>query len=309
MKKAEQEAGLSSNVTSMNHNQGTDINREDITGQTPLMHAAECGNARIVGFLLDQGASIDQQSTHPCTDQSSALIIAAKKGHINVLGLLLERGANPNLQCRYGRYALFYAIEMRNIEMITLLINHRANINIQPENYEAPPLVLAANNHSIDIVELLLDNGADVNQKGGARDMTALMVATYENSVDMVDLVLGHGADVNLKDNYDNTALILAARKGYWDIARKLISTGATIPTSTNSFFYPRYEHIVYLMGNAGFLAIRPNGYLTSDELATLRVIKELVNEENTGLPQLGPNNAEHVAAETSPAKRWCTLQ
>jgi hypothetical protein len=166
MKKSEQDTDQSGDATSIKLSQGTDINREDITGQTPLMHAAECGNARIVGFLLDQGAAIDQQST----------------------------------------------------------------------------------------------------------------------------------------------ALILAARKGYWDIARKLLSRGATIPTYTTSFFSLRYEHIVYLMGNAGFLVTRPNDYLTNQELATLRVMKEALNEKGD-LLQLDTNTGEHVASENSPQKSWCTLQ
>ena len=50
----------------------------------------------------------------------------------------------------------------------------------------------------------------------------------------MVSFLIDSGARVNGKDASGKTPLILAASKGYFDIAKKLLDSGARIHSSDN---------------------------------------------------------------------------
>lgn len=95
---------------------------------------------------------------------------------------LLDQGANPNAEFVNGTYketALFAASSMKRTDIVKLLIEKGANVNI-PESYnKLTPLHRACympNNSSLEIVKLLIENGADLSIKDGL-DRTAFDVA------------------------------------------------------------------------------------------------------------------------------------
>ena len=53
----------------------------------------------------------------------------------------------------------------------------------------------------------------------------------------MVSFLIDSGARVNGKDVYGKTPLIIAASKGYFDIAKKLLDSGARLHSSDNEGF------------------------------------------------------------------------
>jgi ankyrin repeat protein len=67
----------------------------------PDEHAPEAQAAEVVGFLLDQGAHIDDRDDRGRT----ALMIAAEGGHAEIANLLLARGADPSLRDKAGKRA------------------------------------------------------------------------------------------------------------------------------------------------------------------------------------------------------------
>jgi ankyrin repeat protein len=67
----------------------------------PDEHAPEPQAVGVVGFLLDQGARIDDRDDRGRT----ALMIAAEGGHADVANLLLARGADPSLKDKAGKRA------------------------------------------------------------------------------------------------------------------------------------------------------------------------------------------------------------
>ena len=67
----------------------------------PDEHAPEAQAAEVVGFLLDQGAPIDDRDDRGRT----ALMIAAEGGHADIANLLLARGADPALKDKAGKRA------------------------------------------------------------------------------------------------------------------------------------------------------------------------------------------------------------
>ena len=62
-------------------------------------------------------------------------------------------------------------------------------------------------------------------------------VSMDTNNLNMVSFLLDCGARINGKDMYGKTPLIIAASKGYIDIAKKLLDSGARINSSDNEGF------------------------------------------------------------------------
>ena len=75
------------------------------------------------------------------------------------------------------------------------------------------PLQLAARYSHNEIVELLIDNGADVNVKGGNLGGMPLHHAAFEGHKEIVELLLAKGADVNAKGWDGRTPVDYAIRK------------------------------------------------------------------------------------------------
>uniref|UniRef100_A0A3B3H3T6 Uncharacterized protein n=1 Tax=Oryzias latipes TaxID=8090 RepID=A0A3B3H3T6_ORYLA len=61
-------------------------------GYTPLIVACHYGNAKIVNFLLQQGASVNAKTKNGYTP----LHQAAQQGNTHIINVLLQHGAKPN---------------------------------------------------------------------------------------------------------------------------------------------------------------------------------------------------------------------
>ena len=85
------------------------------------------------------------------------------------------------------------------------------------------PLILATIKEDENMVKSVLQAGADVNRINQQTGQTALMEAA------------SNGADVNIFDASGNTALMLAAQKGYLNITEALIEAGADVNLASTS--------------------------------------------------------------------------
>ena len=61
-------------------------------------------------------------------------MIAASKSNKEMIELLIEHGADVNVADEHGKTALIVAAENSNKEMLELLIKHGANINTADES-------------------------------------------------------------------------------------------------------------------------------------------------------------------------------
>jgi hypothetical protein len=126
------------------------------------------------------------------------------RGSFRVVVRLLDAGCDPN-SVVFGKWhdnpsnltALLAAIETKNINLVRLLLKHRAEVNTETtRGLTRTPLQRAAELGCLDIVQLLLDEGANVNampvQRGGG---TALQLAAISGNCNIVVELLKHGAD------------------------------------------------------------------------------------------------------------------
>ena len=100
----------------------------DVTKASPLRYALKNNSPNSVIMLLDAKASINQKIT--CGE--TALMYAAKEGYTSIMKILLEKKAEIDMQDSIlQKTALMQAIEGDKIENVKILIESKADIEIR----------------------------------------------------------------------------------------------------------------------------------------------------------------------------------
>lgn len=173
-----------------------------------------------VTYLLDHGHSIEELRSA----YTGALAINLKRAPLATLDVLLANGFDINA-----------AVE---------------SIGYDHELTSAPLLVAAAQLLQAPRVRYCLEQGARVDERGFGGRWTFLQAAVTQHRdradasfdgpefvamfTEVVQVASSLNVDMNLRDHHGNTALHLAAQRGYANKARILIEHGAD-PVATNA--------------------------------------------------------------------------
>lgn len=106
---------------------------------------------------------------------------ACRHGDLRTVKYLLKNGMTPNHCAHDGTFPLYHAAANGHEEIIRLLMDNKARINLQ----------------TVDI------------------KWTALMAATYWGHLSTVQLLVAYGADLRLRNSEHKTALHLAVQMGH----------------------------------------------------------------------------------------------
>ena len=201
------------------------INQRDKAGRTALLLASDMGNANIVRALLDNGADLQARDHKGMTALMHAANWALRMesaGPDNMgqaVPLLLTRGMDVNTRDNAGRTALFLTtFNAQSDDTLKELIKVGANVNIG-DKHGITPLMWAAYYRSKDQITAL--------QAAGAR--VGLPEALLLNDEATAQTLIANGANVNRRGLYGQTPLMIAARKGFVEVARLLLDKGADI--------------------------------------------------------------------------------
>ena len=182
-------------------------------GWTALLFAARQGQLECAKALVEAGADKDLQDP----DGVSPMVTAIINGHYEVADYLAAQGADVNRADRWGRTALWVAVDMHTLphsgrpdpidsgsvdstQLMKTLLAHGADVNAQLVTF--PPY------------RSLSDRGGDNILSIGA---TPLIRAAKAGDVAGIRMLLDKGADPNLATKTGITAVIAAAGVGSRD--------------------------------------------------------------------------------------------
>jgi ankyrin repeat protein len=201
---------------------------------TALHAAASSCSVEIVQMLLDKGADLHAKSGIRGTAILAAAAGPALPYHYaRMVKFLLEKGANINDQCEETGTILQsamvssfsgegkrnrYGEEQAQIgDVLPILLKHKADINAINPGFGTALHVAAR--HCIHVVKFLLENGADVNLRGGEYEtplIAAMVSMAKERAIpwhkslwfeEVVRVLLAKGVDVNARSEKHGTAL------------------------------------------------------------------------------------------------------
>ena len=98
--------------------------------------------------------------------QNAEIHRAAYQGDIERVRELLRKGVKPDERDSFGGTALHAAMFQKNMEIVTLLLRNKFDIDAQGTQNGYTPLHDAVWANNLEAVKRLLDEGAKTNMKG-----------------------------------------------------------------------------------------------------------------------------------------------
>lgn len=176
---------------------GADVNIKDSGGWFPIFYASSTGKR--INFPLE----ICFLKWCYLKNRKISLI---HLGQLSVLELLIQNGADLNVRNKHGQTALHISTKYYLKKVVELLIQNGANPNLkQTEGYA--PIHDAASypigSNGADILNILIEYGADINIQSN-RGQTPLLITTYNVGMAFELYSMIHPVSVVAKTMYLN---------------------------------------------------------------------------------------------------------
>ena len=242
---------------------GADVNIMT-ESRTPLYAACEQLDEVTVDLLLQHGADPNLLclSSEPWDSRYEtalhAVCVNSGKSALHIVMLLLTHGGDINAVCEKGETALYRACECQQAEVVKLLLDHSADVNVTTS--DSYPLIAACTVYEKDVVSeefasqfgaVTLSDSSDVKQRHTSLASECEPEAD-STSVTIIKLLLKYGASVNSQCSVGDTALHRAIRCRHTDAVCLLLEAGAVISHVTHS----STRHPLYIACDHGFARI-----------------------------------------------------
>ena len=178
-------------------------NADAYDGMTPLMHAAQKGDASIVKWLLEHGANIN------ITDHKgrSALMLAVSERYADTVRELLDWKPKLDIVNTSGDTILQTAIH--DVHIFEMLLEAGANTEILDRDGSSV-INRAAFEDRLEIVRLLVDRKVDITHRDRL-GWSPLLDAVYSDNAEMTRILIEGGADVKDTTQRGSSPLHLAS--------------------------------------------------------------------------------------------------
>uniref|UniRef100_A0A8D2LMT6 CASK interacting protein 1 n=1 Tax=Varanus komodoensis TaxID=61221 RepID=A0A8D2LMT6_VARKO len=211
------------------------VKAEDIGAVQKLLQRPKPGKAKLLGSAKRVNVNFQD------TDGFSALHHAALNGNIELISLLLEAQAAVDIKDNKGMRPLHYAAWQGKKEPMKLVLKAGSSVN-SPSDEGQIPLHLAAQHGHYDVSEMLLQHQSNpcILDNSGK---TPLDLACEFGRVGVVQLLLNSNMCAALlepkpgdvTDPNGTSPLHLAAKNGHIDIIRLLLQAGIDINRQTKA--------------------------------------------------------------------------
>ncbi len=245
------------------------------TEDRPLIEAIKVGSLVGVKNAIAKGAN-------PKGSPGSKYIPiqeAAYYGHEDIIDLLIEHGADINIKGKKGYTALHWAaIGIGNPGLVKLLISKGADVNATNDDGYTP-LHTSVENGARKIAEILLDNGADIHARTsiGANDYPVLksLFSLFAGPIPPVEYTVLHVAATSRYGRNSN-------ENDQMETAKFIIDKGIDVDVRDNFGSTPLHTAVLYndivmtefFISNGADLYAKDNKGRTAFDIAVMKVYK-----------------------------------
>jgi len=181
------------------------IHTKDARKQTPLHMAVKYSNLNIVQLLLDHGAGPNVSDK----DGKTPLLLAAgyPSNDCSILHTLFAHGAYSHYNDNNGNTILHYAVCSKSMTKSRMLIEKGLFTDKKNKDGKTP-LFIACETNQDSLVSLLLEHGANINIKNIHTGDSMLHVAAENGFINIVELLMDDvRCHINDENNKNETAL------------------------------------------------------------------------------------------------------
>ena len=247
---------------------------EPLEKAPPLVEAIESGDPDFVELILatEDTDIIDADDEWGMT----SLHRAAENGNLDIIRILIDRSASINVRNKMGATPLFYAAGDGHNDVVVELLEAGAEVEAKQKN-NWTSLHHAVQGGHYETVVKLLQAGAKVDARTDL-GLTALMIAINENHADIAVFLMDHGANPKNCDKEGWNPLHYAAQVGNTGIIRMLIDNGVDIGAQSatdctplhNAAVSGSYDAAAMLLNQGAAVDVVSNGGWTPLHMAAV---------------------------------------
>ncbi len=214
----------------------------DANGNSAIHLACFVHSTQFVKFLIAENVDLETKGVGGQT----ALSIAVSRENLELVQLLCEAGANLNHLDDDKQSPIFFATFLANDDLVRYLVD-------QPDLERDPEaLYIAVVKQKFEFVQLLVEYGWDVSPKNLRQGPPCLITAARLNNLNIVNYLLAKGADPDQTDQVGNTALTMAAERGFSQIVKRLLDyttdQNAILLAAHGAIKYSHFEIVQLLL-------------------------------------------------------------
>ena len=226
-------------------------------------------------------------------EKNKNLLIYVKNENINEIKNAIKDGADVNYTTQQGYTPLYESVGTGNKEIVSILIEAGAKIDVDGDEYNGPPLVWAASKGDVDVMKLLIEKGGNINiqhKKDRSFD-TPLHVASKNKKDKAIEFLVDREADLTIKNNFKKPLDIIAEK--YVEVPDKAIrqhqkSVDIQVESKSNQEYINRskgYLQQSIQTKEKGIKFIKPiikkafNKKIPLEQISTNPIVKEIYDK------------------------------
>ncbi|CAK9293553.1 unnamed protein product [Gordionus sp. m RMFG-2023] len=189
--------------------------------ETPLHYCAKAGDERILQLMLQMAPKgkllniVNQEDINSWTP----LLVASESGNIEIVKLLLQNHARVDIFDEQGKAALHLACENGHSDVVDELMANKAYVNIKSKLGITPLHLAALNGYDQLCATLIKKYGASI-MSFSLNKKTPLHLAAQAGQVAVCDELLKLGGRPNLFDTTGHAPIHLAAENNHPNVVK-----------------------------------------------------------------------------------------